>query len=164
MSDFTTTATIDRAPAEVFAAILDTRSWWNEAIEGATSHRGDEFGFEVHGLHRTRIRVTDVIPDKRVEWLVLENAFEFIEDQTEWLGNRMVFELKPAGDACTLSFTQFGLVPDYECYEVCSSAWTFFIRDSLRNLIEKGKGNPESATADKPDVPRDEFFKPDSLA
>lgn len=158
MTDFTTTATIDRSPAEVFAAILDTRSWWNESIEGSTSSAGDLFGFDVQGLHRTRIRVTDVVPDERVEWHVEDNAFGFVEDQTEWIGNRIVFELDADGDATRLTFTQHGLVPEYECYDVCSNAWGFFISDSLRNLVESGRGKPESAAADKVDVPREEFF------
>lgn len=159
MSDFTTTTTIDRSPADVFAAILDARRWWNESIDGPTSHPGDEFGFAVEGLHRTRIRVTEVTPDTRVEWLVLENAFDFVEDRTEWVGNRIVFALEPEGDATTLTFTQVGLVPAYECYDVCSNAWTFFVRESLRNLAENGRGTPESAKADTVEVPRDDFFR-----
>jgi len=161
MTDFTTTVILDRAPAEVFAAILDTSSWWNESIEGSTAGPGDEFGFEVAGLHRTRIRVTDVTPHERVEWTVVDNAFGFVQDQTEWVGNTMVFQLEPDGGGTRLTFTQHGLVPDYECYDVCSNAWGFFISDSLRNLVEAGQGKPESASADKAEVPRDEFFGSD---
>lgn len=36
----------------------------------------------------------------------------------------------------------FGLVPEFERYEVCFNAWTGFITDSLRNLITTGKGQP----------------------
>ena len=158
MSDFTTTVRIDRSPAEVFSAILDTRNWWNESIVGSTSRSGDEFGFEVQGLHRTRMQVTEVVPHERVEWQVVDNAFDFVSDQTEWIGNRIVFELRPDGDATTLTFTQRGLVPEYECYDVCSNAWRFFVADSLRNLAETGRGRPESGAADNAEVPRDEFF------
>src|SRR6201747_1368145 len=80
MSDFTTTITIAGPPADVFAAILDTRAWWNQAIDGPTATIGDEFGFEVEGLHKIRVRVTDVTPNQRVEWLVFENHFAFIKD------------------------------------------------------------------------------------
>jgi uncharacterized protein YndB with AHSA1/START domain len=158
MSDFTTEVTIDRPPADVFDAILDTRAWWNASIEGSTARTGDEFGFEVQGLHRVRVRVTEVVPHQRVEWLVLDNAFGFVTDQSEWIGNRMVFQLEPLGDGTALTFTQYGLTPAYECYDVCSNAWGFFISDSLRSLTESGEGKPEVATADTDEVPRDEFF------
>ena len=158
MSDYTTTVRIDSAPAQVFSAILDTRSWWNESIVGSSSRVGEEFAFEVQGLHRTRIRVTEVAPHERVEWRILDNAFSFVADQTEWIGNRIVFELRPSDDATILTFTQHGLVPEYECYDVCSTAWRFFITDSLRNLTETGRGKPESAAADNAQVPREAFF------
>jgi uncharacterized protein YndB with AHSA1/START domain len=146
MNDFSTSTTIDGSPAEVFAAILDTRGWWNIAIEGPTAQLGDEFGFEVAGLHRTRIRITDVTPNERVEWLVVENEFGFTTDQSEWVGDRIVFEVQPAHDGTKVTLTQQGLMPGQECYDVCSNAWNFFVGDSLRLLAEHGQGKPESNT------------------
>ena len=117
MNDFSTSTTIDGSPAEVFAAILDTRGWWNTAIEGPTAHVGAEFGFEVAGLHRTRIRVTEVSPNQRVEWLVVENEFSFTTDQSEWVGDRIVFELQPTHDGTTVNVTGqvSGLVSTRDC-------------------------------------------------
>jgi uncharacterized protein YndB with AHSA1/START domain len=146
MNDFSTSTTIDGSPAKVFAAILDTRGWWNIAIEGPTAQIGDEFGFEVTGLHRTRIRITDVTANERVEWLVVENEFGFTTDQSEWVGDRIVFELQPAHDGTKVTLTQHGLTPRQECYDVCSNAWNFFVGDSLRMLAEYGQGKPESNT------------------
>ncbi|KQZ08559.1 hypothetical protein ASD23_09105 [Agromyces sp. Root1464] len=145
MNDFSTSITIKRPPEDVFRAVLDARGWWNEAIEGPTSAVGDEFGFEVAGLHRTRMRITDVEPDRRITWLVVDNFFAFVEDQSEWVGDRIEFDVVPDGDGTRLTFTQRGLVPGLECYDVCSNAWVFFVRDSLRRLAEDGKGMPESS-------------------
>ena len=145
MNDFTTSVTIDRPVEDVFQAVLDARGWWNEAIEGPTAKVGDEFGFEVPGLHRTRMRVTEVEPDRRVTWLVVDNFFGFVEDQSEWVGDRIEFEFAADGDGARVTFTQHGLVPDLECYDVCSNAWVFFVRESLRRLAEDGKGMPESS-------------------
>jgi len=36
-----------------------------------------------------------------------------------------------------------GLVPDYQCFDKCSSAWSFYINDNLRKLITTGKGEPQ---------------------
>ena len=142
--DYTTSVTIGRSPADVYAAILDARAWWNVAIDGPTTAAGDEFGFEVEGLHRVRMRVTRLIPDTLVEWVVVDNHFGFVEDQSEWVGDRMVFELEGVDGGTKLTFTQHGLLPELECYDVCSNAWAFFIRDSLRLLAEHGTGAPET--------------------
>lgn len=146
MKDFSTSTTINGSPADVFAAVLDTRGWWNTTIAGATTRVGDEFGFEVSGLHRTRIRLTDVSPNHRIEWLVVENEFGFTTDQSEWVGDRIVFELQPTGDSTIVTLTQHGLNAEQECYDVCSNAWDFFVRDSLRRFAEHGRGLPESNT------------------
>ncbi|MEO7016531.1 MAG: SRPBCC domain-containing protein, partial [Leifsonia sp.] len=121
--------------------------WWNQAIDEPTAQVGDEFGFEVEGLHRVRMRVTEVVPNSRIAWLVVDNEFTFVKDQTEWVGDRIVFDLdlERDGEGTKVVFTQFGLVPELECYDVCSNAWAFFIGDSLRQLAEHGQGRPESA-------------------
>jgi hypothetical protein len=146
--DYTTATTISSTPAEVYAAIQDVRGWWNTATEGATTEPGDEFGFEIPGLHRIRVRVVAMAKDETIEWTVLENEFGFINDQSEWVGNRIVFDLQRDGDGTRLTFTQRGLVPTYECYDVCSNAWAFFIGESLRSLAESGVGQPETAAGE----------------
>ena len=35
-----------------------------------------------------------------------------------------------------------GLVPQYECFDSCSSAWHFYIATSLRNRIIDGSDQP----------------------
>ena len=128
----------------MYTAILDAKNWWNEAIDGPATAVGDEFGFEVEGLHRVRLRVTRLVPGELVEWVVIDNYFNFVEDQSEWVGDRIEFALENGDGSTTLRFTQHGLVPELECYDVCSNAWGFFIRDSLRQLAEHGAGQSET--------------------
>ncbi|HEY8915475.1 MAG TPA: hypothetical protein VIM87_03525 [Chitinophaga sp.] len=33
-------------------------------------------------------------------------------------------------------------MPDEECYDACSNAWTGYIQGSLKNLVSTGKGQP----------------------
>jgi hypothetical protein len=35
-----------------------------------------------------------------------------------------------------------GLVPEFECFEACSSAWGFYVNGSLKRLITTGRGEP----------------------
>ena len=45
MEYLSATMTVDRTPAEVFAAILDVRGWWNENLIGNSAALHDEFVF-----------------------------------------------------------------------------------------------------------------------
>lgn len=73
---------------------------------------------------------------------MLDNHFNFIKDQTEWRGTKVIFEISKKGDKTELHFTHQGLVPDYECYDICFKAWTQYIQESLFGLITAGKGKP----------------------
>jgi hypothetical protein len=140
--DFTTSFTVDKTPAQAYAAIVNVRGWWHENIEGPTDVEGMEFTYHNEPIHRAKIRVTQLIPGKLVVWRVLENELSFVEDQNEWVGNDMVFEIGERDGKTEVTFTQIGLVPDYDCYDICDNAWTGFIRGSLRALIITGRGAP----------------------
>jgi hypothetical protein len=140
--DFTGTISVDKTPKEAFDAINNVRGWWSEEIEGGTDKLGDEFTYHYKDVHRCKMKLVEVIPDKRVVWLVLDNYFNFIEDKTEWKGTKLVFEVSKKGDKTEVRFTHLGLVPEYECFNVCSNAWGSYINGSLRSLITTGKGHP----------------------
>ena len=143
-SDFTTTILVDQTPEEVFNAINNVRGWWSEEIEGSTDKLNDEFILQYEDIHRCKIKITEMIPGKKVVWLVMENYFKFTKDSSEWTGNEMIFEVTEKGNKAQLQFTQEGLVPEYECYDICSNAWVNYINNSLRNLIATGKGQPNA--------------------
>jgi hypothetical protein len=140
--DFTTTFTMDQTPEEVFAAINDVGGWWSEEIKGQTDKVGDEFDYRFEDMHRSKIKITELIPRKRVVWRVLDNYFSFIEDKTEWTGTEIIFDISKKGDKTAVRFTHQGLVPDYECYDICSDGWGTAINGSLWSLVTIGKGHP----------------------
>jgi predicted phosphohydrolase len=133
---------VDQGPKQVFDAVTNVRGWWSQNIEGSTSELNHEFTYEVKDLHRCKMRLTEVIPNQKVAWLVLDNYFSFTQDQTEWLDTKVVFEITEVDGKTQLQFTHQGLVQQHECYEICSNAWTGYITGSLRNLITTGKGEP----------------------
>ena len=140
--NFTTTFSVGQTPAEAFNAINNVRGWWSEEIEGSTGTLGDEFTYRYKDVHYSKLKLIEVIPDKKVVWLVLDNYFNFTEDKSEWKGTRITFEVSKKGDKTEVHFTHLGLVPEYECYGVCSNAWGSYINGSLRGLITTGKGRP----------------------
>jgi hypothetical protein len=139
---FTTTVAVDQTPQEVFHAINCVRGWWSEDIDGSTEKFGDEFTYRYKDVHYCKIRVTEAITGKRVAWLVLDSHFNFTDDKSEWKGTEIQFEIAPKGDKTEIRFTHLGLVPDYECFDVCSNSWDFYLNTSLRGLIRTGQGLP----------------------
>ena len=72
-----------------------------------------------------------------------------------WIKNRkisklyaIIFEISEKDGRTQIRLTQQGLVPEYECFEICQNAWTQYIQQSLKNLIATGKGQPNGK--DKP--------------
>jgi hypothetical protein len=57
-------------------------------------------------------------------------------------GHGHCFEISRKGNKTEIRFTHVGLVPEYECYDACSEGWGLYINSSLRDLITKGKGQP----------------------
>src|SRR5260370_4657184 len=141
--NFTTTFSVDQAPEEVFKAINNVRGWWSEEIEGTTDKLGAEFTYHYEDVHRCKMKIAEFVPGKKVVWLVLDNYFNFTEDQTEWKGTKVIFEVSITCDKTEIHFTHQGLVPQYECFNVCSNACGSYINGSLRSLIETGKGLPK---------------------
>ncbi len=148
--NYSTTFTVDQTPAEVFAAINNVRGWWSEEVVGDTDQLGAEWDYHYQDMHRCKLRITEFVPNQKVVWRVLDNYFNFTIDKTEWIGTELTFEITKSseqGDQTEVHFSHLGLVPEYECYEVCSNAWGFYIKGSLRSLITTGKGEPNHSSS-----------------
>ena len=141
-SDFTTTLLVDQTPQEVFDAINNVRGWWSEEVEGGTEKLNDEFLYHYKDVHISKMKIVELDPRKKIVWLVMDNHFSFTKDKSEWKGTKIIFDISEKDGKTQLRFTHQGLVPAYECYEVCEDAWSNYIKNSLRSLIVTGKGQP----------------------
>src|SRR5256885_6414155 len=146
MSNYTATITVDQTPAEPFAAFTNIRGWWNETIHGVTDQLGAEFYFNVPDVHRCTMKLTELVPGKRVVWSVSDSYVSFAADSAEWDGTEVVFDIAENDGKTEVRFTHVGLVPAFECYELCSNAWGGYVTSSLRNLITTGTGEPITAS------------------
>jgi hypothetical protein len=140
--DFTATITVDQTPEEAIVAINNVRGWWSEQIEGRTVKLGDEFTYHYKNVHSCKMKLIEIIPQKRVAWLVVDNYFNFTKDKSEWMGTKIVFDVSRKDNVTEIRFTHEGLVPEYECFNICSKAWGSYINGSLRNLTMTGRGQP----------------------
>jgi regulatory protein YycH of two-component signal transduction system YycFG len=151
----TATMTVDQTPQEVFAAITNVRGWWNENLIGDTAALRDEFVFTDdskhagetakarEGIRFARFQLTEVVPGQRMVWHVVDAYLSFIDDHDEWTDTNVIFDITTDPQGTTLHFTHEGLTAkESACFEACSRGWTFYITQSLPQLIATGAGQP----------------------
>lgn len=143
--DYTISFTVDRSPAEAFAAIVNPRAWWSEDIKGQADKVGEVFQHTYGDIHRCSLEVTALVPDTTVTWHVVENHFSFTADPAEWTGTDLVFTVTRTAKGTRVTFTHVGLAPALECYGDCSSAWNGAIGRSLQQLIAAGDVDANAA-------------------
>jgi len=142
--DFTTTLLVDKTPAEAFNAITNVRGWWSEEIDGGAAKLNDEFTYHYRDIHGCTMKLIEVEPNQKVVWLVTENYFSFTKDKREWIGTKIIFDISLKDNKTQIIFTHLGLVPEYECFDICSNAWGQYIQQSLYSLITTGVGLPNT--------------------
>ena len=130
-----------QTPQEVYDAILDVRGWWSQRIDGDTDRLG-EFVYTVPGVHRTHAQITELVPEQRVVWHVLDGWLVFAAEEDEWAGTDIRFDIEKTDAGSRLTFTHVGLAPAMQCYESCSMGWATYALASLRELITTGTDRP----------------------
>lgn len=145
---YTATILVDQDPQTVFNTIKNFRAWWSEDIEGDTDKLNEEFFYHYKDIHLCKMKLFEIIPDRKLVYQVLDNEFNFINDKSEWVNTKLIFEINPDGVKTQVKFTHEGLTPTYECYQVCNEAWSNYIKNSLYKLITTGKGEPNPKDKD----------------
>jgi activator of Hsp90 ATPase-like protein len=140
-NDYTAVITVDTSRAEAFDAAVNLRAWWSEEIDGDTDRLGAEFTYNYMDTHRCRMRVMEYVPGRRVAWLVLENHFVFTDGE-EWLGTTIEIDVAERDGRTEVRLTHRGLLPQHDCYDVCSKSWDFYVGRSLLAYITTGAGQP----------------------
>ena len=140
--DYKTTILVDENSNEVFNAIKNIRAWWSEDIEGETDKLGELFFYHYKDVHLCKLKLIEMVPNEKLVYLVVDNQFNFVKDKTEWINTKLIFDINKEGLQTKVTFTHEGLVPSYECYDICEDAWTSYIQGSLKDLITIGKGKP----------------------
>jgi len=132
----------------VFSALATTdgfKGWWtlhcevSETVGGQSSFHFPSGGF--FAVMRTLRRE----PSRLLEWECIDSKHDDstgYADLHDWVGTRILFEIRDLGSGQSqLDFTHFRLNA-LECADNCISGWSFLLNESLRGLLETGKGQP----------------------
>ena len=103
----------------------------------------DEFSVRFDAMHFSKQRLVEVMPDKKIVWLVTDSKLSWLTNKTEWTNTKVSFEISNHNNKTQIHFTHIGLVPEVECYNDCVNGWNQYI-GSLFKLLTEGKGQPRA--------------------
>jgi uncharacterized protein YndB with AHSA1/START domain len=140
--DYNASITVEATAQEAFKSINSVTKWWTENLEGNSQKLNDEFTVRFGDVHFSKQKLVEVVPDKKIVWLVTESKLNFVKDKHEWTNTKISFEIAGKGGKTQIHFTHLGLVPEVECYDGCRKGWNQYIKGSLFKLLTEGKGTP----------------------
>ena len=144
IESFSATIEVEKSSQDVFKCLADVPKWWSNDFEGSSKQLNDEFIVHHPGQHYSKQKLVEVIPGKRIVWLVEESTLHWLQnDKQEWTNTRMIFAITATADKTILHFTHEGLTPEKECYTMCQKGWTMIIKDWLFHYIKYGTSTPE---------------------
>ncbi len=140
--DFSYDLTVKVSAKEAMKKISQVGLWWAKDFKGNASKLKDEFSV-YFGDTYVNFRISEVVPDKKIIWLVTDCNLHWIKDKKEWKNTEVIWTLAEKGGKTQIHFVHMSLTPESECYESCEAGWTHHLKDSLLKLINNGKGFPE---------------------
>lgn len=116
--------------------------WWTRNFEGSSQNVGDVFTTTFGGTFGT-FKITEIIPNKKIEWYTVDCNLHFLQDKKEWKDTKILWKFEPKGDQVQITMTHIGLRPGIECFEDCTGGWNHYVKGSLYQLLTEGKGQPD---------------------
>jgi hypothetical protein len=139
-NDFTSSISAKISANEAIKKISNVPEWWGITFTGNSEKQNEKFTVKMGADSFFNFTVAELIPGKRVIWLVTDCNMPWYSDKKEWANTKLIFDLAENGGVTELNFTHEGLTPDVECYKDCEPGWTHWIQTSLFSYLTNGKG------------------------
>ncbi len=121
--DYNVSITVEASAEKAFKCIIRVSEWWTENLEGDSENLNGVFTVDFgNGIFVTH-KLIEVIPNKRVVWLVTDCYLSWLKDKTEWTNTKMSFDISTEENSSIIHFTHIGLTPEIECYDGCVKGW-----------------------------------------
>lgn len=114
-------------------SVAGLSAWWTEDTHGEAS-QGGEVEFRFNGNALCKVNVQDESGPDRLAWKVSEG-------HPEWVGTEITFDLSENEGKTRIAFAHKGWEEQNDFYAQCNFSWGRYMV-SLRDLCEKGKGDP----------------------
>ena len=140
--DFSYSLIVKTSAKETMKRISEVNLWWAKKFKGEAVKLNDEFSV-YFGDTFVDFKISEVIPDTKIIWLVTDCNLDWIKAKKEWKDTECIWTLTEKDGKTTIDFIHKGLTPEVECFKDCKTGWTRHLKGSLQKLIDNGKGFPE---------------------
>ena len=134
---------VDNSLTAAFESIANgVNEWWVTNVGGSSQNPGDVFTVRFSGEVFVTFKVTEFVPDQKIEWTVIDCHLPWLQDKKEWNDTRVLFEFEKKGNQVQITMTHIGLRPGIECFDSCVKGWDQYFKGSLYKLLSEGVGQP----------------------
>ena len=126
-----------KAVAEkVYTALSKTEGlcgWWT--VEAKADERvGGTAEFIFGERYYNKMKITNLLNSKKVEWKCLEG-------DKEWIGTTFLFDLEEKDESTILRFSHNNWKEETDFFAYCNYNWGYYLK-SLKQYCETGEGTP----------------------
>ncbi len=145
-NDFNSSISAKISAGEAIKRISNVSGWWGITFSGNSEKQNDQFVVKMGSDSCFDFTVAEIIPGKRIVWLITDCYMPWYSDKKEWANTKLIFDLTENNGVTELKFTHEGLTPGVECYNDCVPGWTHWIKTSLFSYLTTGEGVFRPAT------------------
>jgi len=150
-----TDVSFDATAAAVYDAIAapgGTNGWWTTDGD-VVKAPGQLLRLNWSATDHIVFRIDRADRPSLMRWTCVAQHDRNLPRPDEWVGTTLTFSLGASDRTADLRFTHHGLVPALDCFDMCEGGWNFFLRRSLKQLVEVGRGLPYDAGTSSPPAP-----------
>ena len=121
---------IKSTPEKIYEAITTEKgiaSWWS-VHNNARPQTGSVYRISFGGDYYKEIKITELVPNKKVVW-------EVLEAHPEWLNTKVSFEISREKDTAELRFNHSGWKDYTDMFAQCNHHWGVYL-ENLKTYTE----------------------------